>query len=976
MTPPSTSAGLLSGLFWAGVLVAAGALAVCQTADDASAHRATEPEESALEQQGEVIPTGQVYELANDLIVSEQGQAFRIPFEEDIESNAGEGMSPLVFVEDNRIFKPHKIHAHIRVGEEAMFSHWGKKILFCTGDGSDPRSNGRRYRVILPDESNVVPELAADSTAEHGAETQPTSDLRDGHGRLALAIALGASALALLLSFGGPLLGARKLATAVPICAALAVAVASGWVTAAQWHVLTWPDALRAARAELTVGLDNGSQPVTRPGNTTRLLNADMSRYDVSGLAPAPSVPDPLVLRFEPGPRVQQRQGVVQLDVGDRLVAIPSRPTILEDLTELIVPITVLSGERLRLQVFGVGESRPLQSIVIPIVADPEPQTLRLTGIVEELYGAQRRAAIERLVLSRAANASVSPRIALGDAIASSPQDVYRRSNHGWSRFAAGNDGRLALWQSTPGTITVPWPDGAGELLKGGIAVLGDGAAEVHVAWEDADGVQHPLHSGTLSESAGWNDLRLPLPAGSEPRRLVLDVPTLEPGHVVAWSTWRVVDTSRPPQRVLLTLMDTLRADALSSYGHPTCKTPALDSLAQDGVRFARAFSQCYWTRPSMASLLSGRYVESTGVETLEDRLPAAYDTLAERFAESGFYAVAVVSNTNAGPDAGLDQGWDEFLLQLPRGPSAETLNYLETYVDPQVERLLDEDLLLYVHLMQAHGKYGPWDRPDDFEIPEGRPVERKPSLDRDWLEQPTDAARVALYHYDVEAMDRGFGAFIDRLNGHWDSADGPASILAVMSDHGELLGEEGQWSHGHYRLLPALTHVPMILSAPDHLPRATVISTPVENIDMGATLLELVGARHDGINGRSLRSVIAGDSAGHEVALSGTSKLGGMFAVYREEDGLISELEAESVSRVLMGHPEALPLQPDSGTPSRLDASLHADLRREFEQTWRHYDEHAEAARTELWQHVDTGVKHIDQTAIEQLRELGYIGG
>src|SRR6185295_3316774 len=87
-----------------------------------------------------------------------------------------------------------------------------------------------------------------------------------------------------------------------------------------------------------------------------------------------------------------------------------------------------------------------------------------------------------------------------------------------------------------------------------------------------------------------------------------------------------VAATSRgtPPAKapnVLLIVIDTLRADHLSSYGYQAIKTPHMDALAADGTRYANMFAQASWTRASIASILSGLYPSSHGAVHKADLL-------------------------------------------------------------------------------------------------------------------------------------------------------------------------------------------------------------------------------------------------------------------------------------------------------------------------------------------------------------------
>src|SRR5947207_6845800 len=86
-----------------------------------------------------------------------------------------------------------------------------------------------------------------------------------------------------------------------------------------------------------------------------------------------------------------------------------------------------------------------------------------------------------------------------------------------------------------------------------------------------------------------------------------------------------------PGQNVLLVTIDTLRADALGSYGGPAA-TPALDRLARDGVRFDFAHAHAVLTLPSHASILTGQYPFRHGIRDNSGyRLAADMPTIATR---------------------------------------------------------------------------------------------------------------------------------------------------------------------------------------------------------------------------------------------------------------------------------------------------------------------------------------------------------
>ena len=95
----------------------------------------------------------------------------------------------------------------------------------------------------------------------------------------------------------------------------------------------------------------------------------------------------------------------------------------------------------------------------------------------------------------------------------------------------------------------------------------------------------------------------------------------------------------------LLITIDTLRADALGSYGHATAATPCIDALAADGVRFTAAHAHNVTTLASHANIFTSRYPIDHGVrDNAGFRLPAALPTLATLLHDRGFRTGAFVS--------------------------------------------------------------------------------------------------------------------------------------------------------------------------------------------------------------------------------------------------------------------------------------------------------------------------------------------
>jgi arylsulfatase A-like enzyme len=120
---------------------------------------------------------------------------------------------------------------------------------------------------------------------------------------------------------------------------------------------------------------------------------------------------------------------------------------------------------------------------------------------------------------------------------------------------------------------------------------------------------------------------------------------------------------SAAPERtsVLLVVVDTLRADHTTPYGHDRPTTPFFSSLASQSIVYERAYSTAPWTKPSIAALLTSRYPTQLGLVGHPPSVPDKATLLAEHFSAAGYATGAVVSHTYVGSKYGFQQGFDTF---------------------------------------------------------------------------------------------------------------------------------------------------------------------------------------------------------------------------------------------------------------------------------------------------------------------------
>jgi arylsulfatase A-like enzyme/Flp pilus assembly protein TadD len=307
---------------------------------------------------------------------------------------------------------------------------------------------------------------------------------------------------------------------------------------------------------------------------------------------------------------------------------------------------------------------------------------------------------------------------------------------------------------------------------------------------------------------------------------------------------------------VLLVTIDTLRADAVGSYGKSDAGTRWLDRLAQGGVRFEHAHAQNVVTFPSHSNILSGRYPVRHGVhDNAGFRFPPTMDTLATLLRARGYRTGAFVSAFPLDARFGLDRGFEIYddrigeasgpslrLEHIPRRAGAQTVAEARQWIAVAPQK----PYFCWVHLYEPHWPYAP-PAPYAGQYP-GNP-----------------------YQGAVATADAALGPLLEPL---LSAGGGGHTLVAFTADHGEALGDHGENTHG-ILAYEATLHVPMVLFAPGLLP-PRVVSAPVRHVDLLPTILDALGAPVPaGMDGASLLPLATGRLAPPEAsyfeALTGT---------------------------------------------------------------------------------------------------------
>lgn len=297
--------------------------------------------------------------------------------------------------------------------------------------------------------------------------------------------------------------------------------------------------------------------------------------------------------------------------------------------------------------------------------------------------------------------------------------------------------------------------------------------------------------------------------------------------------------SGQPPDVYLITI-DTLRADHVHSYGDKDIQTPALDDLARHGIRFAQAFTPTPITNSSHASILTGLLPSGHGVTDFARPLVSESPTWAEFLKKRGYQTAAFIGAVILDSKAlapGLDRGFDFYDNFPERSQTKSRWGRVErrgTEVVRRAEAWQDAHPMgphfVWVHLYDPH---------DPYEPPAPYSTQYK---DR-------------LYDGEIAFADSALANFVGHLKqrGWYEN-----SLIVVVGDHGEGLGEHHEQTHGIF-LYDSTLHVPLILKLPGRS-AASVIQSQVRTTDLLPTVLDLLSIPSpQNLDGQSLKPYLSG---------------------------------------------------------------------------------------------------------------------
>ena len=356
------------------------------------------------------------------------------------------------------------------------------------------------------------------------------------------------------------------------------------------------------------------------------------------------------------------------------------------------------------------------------------------------------------------------------------------------------------------------------------------------------------------------------------------------------------------PQRpnVLYIMSDDHAAHAISAYGSKINKTPNIDRIAREGMRFVNCFAVNSICTPSRAAILTGKYSHLNGVPVF-NRFDGSQPTLAKYLQAAGYYTGMIGKWHLFSDPTGFDywnilpgQGvyHDPFLIEMgerKKHPGYVTDLITDFSIEFLKNRPKDKPFFLMCHHKAPHRPWQPdakharlydnVDVPepatfdDDYRTRSDAAREATMRIDRDLTsndlkqEPPPGLSGVALKHWRYEryikdylaciaSVDDNVGRLLDYLEQSGLAKD---TIVIYTSDQGFFLGDHN-WFDKRFMYEESL-RMPLLVRYPDHVKAGTVNDRMILNVDFAPTLMEFAGLKIPAdIQGRSFALLLRGE--------------------------------------------------------------------------------------------------------------------
>lgn len=435
-------------------------------------------------------------------------------------------------------------------------------------------------------------------------------------------------------------------------------------------------------------------------------------------------------------------------------------------------------------------------------------------------------------------------------------------------------------------------------------------------------------------------------------------------------------------KRVVMIIVDTLRADRLGCYGYTTQPTtPNIDKLAKEGVLFEHFAVASPWTAPSFGTILTGLpptmhgagkilpKSSSTGRKVLGVRvsgLGKSVPVLPEMI--SDVKTAAIMNNAFLHPALGFARGFDHYDHKNASLFKSRLASEVTDAASAWLTEHKDDNFFLLVHYFDPHISYDPPEKYRKLFAPGQVGRMRAPFSDhfaaRRGKLDPSEKEKafiIGLYNGELRFVDDQIGVLMDRMKGLGMLDD---TWIVVTSDHGEEQFDHGSFDHGH-RYEEEVTRVPFIMRAPSGKwnagKRIPYLARHVDIVPTALELFQVDAPKH--LVGRSLMSLIDNSESAHRLAYMEYNLYWGQkYALY---DG-----RYKFIGNVYAKRGYLYDLEEDPGEQRRLGADhpKYGELEKQSEALRENFRERAKKNVT-----GDEAVE-LPPDVEKSLRSLGYI--
>ncbi|MEM6769230.1 MAG: sulfatase, partial [Bacteroidota bacterium] len=285
-------------------------------------------------------------------------------------------------------------------------------------------------------------------------------------------------------------------------------------------------------------------------------------------------------------------------------------------------------------------------------------------------------------------------------------------------------------------------------------------------------------------------------------------------------------ESAPTPPNIVFIIADDVAWDDLGAYGHPSVRTPNLDRLAQEGMRYTQAFLTTSSCSPSRTSIISGLYPHNTDAEQLSWPLPEGKQTFVQELKNNGYWTGLAGKYHMGDPvrddfDALLEMQWKDAPIGLDRRLVGDGSG-CDDWVKLLRQRPQDQPFFVWLAAFDAHRPFyeGISDQPyttDKVVIPPYIPE--------------TDLVKkdFALYYEEITRMDDYIGKVLAELDQQGVTDN---TLVLFVSDNGRAFPRDKT------TLYDGGIKTPWIIKWPGHIKAGTVNPNLVSSVDIAPTLL------------------------------------------------------------------------------------------------------------------------------------------